>query len=97
MENNAVYLAKIQSLRRSIGERALTGFPIFKNGQNLDDFIGKKLLKQRNNGNETTINFKDFDDKIKPNRVFRSSDEEKLEKTFIKLYPPKQFNKSKNF
>ena len=88
MENNASYLAKIQSLRKSLTDRALTGFPVFKHTKNLDDFLGKNLSKTRIHGNETTINFRDFDEQIKPsNKAFKLTDIEKSEKSFLKPYP----------
>jgi hypothetical protein len=86
MENNVVYLAKIQSLRKSLTERALTSFPVFKNNQNLDDFLGKNVLKQKKYGNEAIINFRDFDEQIKPNTVVKAGGIEKSEKSFLKLY-----------
>lgn len=96
MESHAIYLAKIQSLRKSLNEKTLTGYPVFKNSQNLEEFLGKKNKTFTHfNRNETIINFKEFDEKIKPNKIYRSntnSNEE--EKTaFIKLQysnkPPK--------
>lgn len=98
MESHAIYLAKIQSLRKSLNEKTLSSYPVFKNSQNLEDFLGKKNKNEKNfaqfNKNETIINFKEFDEKIKPNKIYRSnttnSDEDKG--TLLKLLPNKQFN-----
>lgn len=80
MENNAVYLAKIQSLRKSINEKTLTSYPVFKNNKNLEDFLSKRQFTR--NHNETTINFKEFDEKIKPNKIKKPNEE-----PFLRLCP----------
>ena len=89
MESNSDYLAKIKSLRKTINERTLTSYPIFKNSMKLEEFLGRNKIKK--NPNETIINFKDFDEKIKPNIVFKSKNE-----AFLRLGPCKKIEKQKS-